>query len=173
MVLSAIEGPASDARSISLSPQALLAEDRRAASRGGASGVGAERGHACGPPPSLEADGAIRVARLSVKVVPKASRDALDGWVGHALKVRVTAPPERGKANAAVEALLAGALGLRRAQVRIIAGQGAPRKAVEIEGLSEEDVRARLGAMLESDDFLEAPRASGEKRTPDRRGRQG
>lgn len=60
------------------------------------------------------------------------------------LKLRVSAPPERGKANAAVEALLAEALGLSRENVRIVAGHGSARKIVEIAGLSETDVRARL-----------------------------
>jgi uncharacterized protein len=87
------------------------------------------------------------MARLSVKVVPKASRDAVDGFVGGALKVRVTAPPERGKANAAVEALLARTLGVARARVRIVAGHGAARKVVEVEGLREEEVRGRLAGV--------------------------
>ncbi|MEK7839378.1 MAG: DUF167 domain-containing protein, partial [candidate division NC10 bacterium] len=52
--------------------------------------------------------------RLTVKVIPKSSRDSIAGWVGDALKVCVTAAPERGKANAAVEAVLADALGLAR-----------------------------------------------------------
>ena len=51
--------------------------------------------------------------RLAVKVVPKASRDGVAGWLGDALKVCVTAPPERGKANAAVERVVAHALGVR------------------------------------------------------------
>lgn len=60
------------------------------------------------------------------------------------LKVRVSAPPERGKANAAVEELLAAALGLPRERVKIVAGASSPRKIVEIDGLSEAEVRARL-----------------------------
>ena len=54
--------------------------------------------------------------RLELKVVPKASRDRVVGWLGDRLKVQVRAAPERGKANAAVEALLAEILGagLRR-----------------------------------------------------------
>ncbi len=83
--------------------------------------------------------------RLAVKVVPKASRDGIAGWLGDALKVCVTAPPERGKANAAVEQVVADALGVPRDRVRVIAGHTSPRKVVEIDGVEEADVRARLG----------------------------
>lgn len=47
------------------------------------------------------------MARLTVKVVPGSSRDQIVGWLGDALKVKVTAPPEKGRANAAVVAILA------------------------------------------------------------------
>jgi len=82
--------------------------------------------------------------RLSVKVVPGASRDAVAGWLGETLKLRVKAPPEGGRANAAVEALLAGALGLPVADVRVVRGHGAPRKLVEVAGVPEREVRRRL-----------------------------
>jgi len=82
--------------------------------------------------------------RLHVKVIPGSSRDRIDGWLGDTLKVRVAAPPERGKANAAVEALIAGALGIPSAHVRVVSGIASPRKIVEITGLPEDDVRVRL-----------------------------
>jgi uncharacterized protein (TIGR00251 family) len=82
--------------------------------------------------------------RLSVKVVPKSSRDAVVGWVGESLKICVTAPPEKGRANAAVEAVLSEVLGLPRERVVIIAGHASPRKTVEINGLDEHEVRHRL-----------------------------
>ena len=69
--------------------------------------------------------------RIRVKVVPGASRDEIVGWVGDRLKLRVAAPPEKGKANAAVAGLLAGALGVPRAGVRIAAGGTSPLKTVE------------------------------------------
>lgn len=81
---------------------------------------------------------------LKVKVVPGASRTQLSGWLGDALKVRVSAPPEKGKANAAVEALLAGTLGLPVKSVRIVAGKGSQQKLVEIEGLSAAELRRKL-----------------------------
>lgn len=84
--------------------------------------------------------------RLSVKVVPKSSRDRIAGRMGEAIKVCVTAAPERGKANAAVVALLAKALGVPRSAVRIVAGETGARKIVEVDGLIEAVAVARLTA---------------------------
>jgi len=58
--------------------------------------------------------------------------------------VRVTAPAERGKANAAVEAVVAEALGVAAQCVRVVTGTTSPRKVVEITGLSEAEVYHRL-----------------------------
>lgn len=85
------------------------------------------------------------MTRLAVKVVPGASRDGLAGWLGEALKVRVSAPPERGRANAAVEALIAAALDLPAKQVRVVGGLSSARKVVEIGQLSAAQVGERLG----------------------------
>lgn len=84
------------------------------------------------------------ITRLAVKVVPSSSRSCVVGWIGADLKIRVTEPPERGRANAAVEELLADALGLPRSCVRIVAGGSQPRKTVEVHGLAEAELRARL-----------------------------
>lgn len=83
-------------------------------------------------------------AKLAVKVVPKAARDAVAGWMGDVLKVRVTAPPERGKANTAVLGMIADALRVPRGRVRLIAGGASERKLLEIDGLTDAEVRARL-----------------------------
>lgn len=60
---------------------------------------------------------------LEVRVVPNASRTEISGWVQGALKVRVQAPPEGGRANVAVATLLARALGLGKREVRLLAGE--------------------------------------------------
>ena len=80
--------------------------------------------------------------RLQLKVVPKASRNRVAGWVGERLKVQVTAAPERGKANHAVLEVLAEILGLSPARIRIVAGEMSALKTVEIEG--DESLLAKL-----------------------------
>ncbi|HEX2228276.1 MAG TPA: DUF167 domain-containing protein, partial [Candidatus Binatia bacterium] len=71
---------------------------------------------------------------------PGSSRDSIAGWLGDTLKITVTAPAEGGKANAAVEKILANALGVPRC-ARIVRGKTSPRKVVEISGLSESEIR--------------------------------
>jgi uncharacterized protein YggU (UPF0235/DUF167 family) len=82
--------------------------------------------------------------KLPLKVVPGSSRSGIAGWLGDALRVKVTAAAERGRANAAVEELLSEALALPRGAVKIVAGASSPRKIVEIAGLSEAEIRRRL-----------------------------
>ena len=82
--------------------------------------------------------------KLQIKVVPKSSRNGVAGWMGDTLKVWVTAPPERGKANVAVQAVLADALGVSRESIRLVAGLKSSRKVVEVEGLAAAEVHRRL-----------------------------
>ena len=82
--------------------------------------------------------------KLRLKVIPRSSRSGVVGWLGDTLKVRVTAPAERGKANAAVEVTVAEALGVSSACVRVVAGNTSARKIVEVSGLSEAEVYRRL-----------------------------
>ena len=72
------------------------------------------------------------MSRLNIKVVPGASRDQIVGWLGDALKIKVTAPPEKGKANEAVVTLLAKTLGVRRDTIEIVSDHGSPAKTVDI-----------------------------------------
>lgn len=82
--------------------------------------------------------------QLRVKVVPGSSRDAVAGWLGDELKVRVSAPPERGRANAALEKLLARVLGVARKSVHVVSGQSSAHKRVEVAGLSDAEIARRL-----------------------------
>ena len=81
---------------------------------------------------------------ITVKVVPNASRDRIVGPLGDALKIQVAAPPERGRANAAVERLLAKALGVKQKDVSVARGMSNPRKVVLVAGVSIERIQDRL-----------------------------
>ena len=93
-------------------------------------------------------------ARISLKVVPGASRSEITGWLGDRLKVRVTAPAESGKANNAVRTLLASALGVPKSSVVIIVGSASPMKILEIQSLSETEIRAKLAACTQDPKVL-------------------
>jgi uncharacterized protein YggU (UPF0235/DUF167 family) len=60
--------------------------------------------------------------------------------------VRVNAPPERGRANAAVLGVLADALGVRRSELRLVAGGAGKDKLVEVEGITLGEAERRLTA---------------------------
>lgn len=91
-----------------------------------------------------EQDGAVTFA---VRAVPRASRNQVAGVEGTTLKVRLTAPPAEGKANEALVRFLAEVLGVRRADVTIVAGAHARQKTVRVAGLTAAQTRTRLGIM--------------------------
>jgi uncharacterized protein (TIGR00251 family) len=83
-------------------------------------------------------------ALLRLKVQPRASRDEIGPVAGDELRVRVTAPPVDAAANEAVLRFLADHLRVRRGDVRLIRGQTSRHKTIAIQGLSPEEVAARL-----------------------------
>ncbi len=83
-------------------------------------------------------------AQLEVRVQPRAKRNALEAVEGQALKAYVTAPPEGGKANDALVALLSKALGVAKGRVHIVRGHRGRRKLVRIEEMAEPEARRRL-----------------------------
>lgn len=94
------------------------------------------------------------ITRLSVRLTPSGGRDQFDGLESAAdgtvwLKARVSAPPEDGKANKALIALLAKSLKLPKSSISIITGDTARKKILRIEG-DPEDVKARLDALTKT-----------------------
>jgi uncharacterized protein (TIGR00251 family) len=89
-------------------------------------------------------------ARLELRVSPGARRAAVVGRHGAAWKLRVAAPPERGRANAAVIALLAETLCVPRSDVRVVAGDTHRDKVVEVVGLTVADAERRLESCAEA-----------------------
>jgi uncharacterized protein (TIGR00251 family) len=84
------------------------------------------------------------VARITVRLTPRGGRNAIDGWHDGVLQARVSAAPVDGKANDALVRLLARALGVAASRVVIVSGGQARLKQVEIDGVTEDDVRAAL-----------------------------
>ena len=82
------------------------------------------------------------MGRLSLKVVPGSSRDEIVGWLGDSLKVKVKAPPEKGRANEAVITLLADRVGIDASSIVVVSGHGSPAKVVAIDGMPNEAIRA-------------------------------
>ncbi|MDR1010607.1 MAG: DUF167 domain-containing protein [Opitutaceae bacterium] len=82
--------------------------------------------------------------KLAIRAVPNAPRNAVAGWLGDALKVKVRAPALEGRANEALCEFLAGALGLPRRAVSIAHGDKSRQKVIQIDGLSLDETRARL-----------------------------
>lgn len=81
----------------------------------------------------LNLTGTDGAARLAVRVVPRADRNALDGLTDSgALRVRLVAPPVEGAANAALVALLAGMLRVPKRDIRILRGERGREKVVLI-----------------------------------------
>jgi uncharacterized protein len=81
---------------------------------------------------------------IAVKVVPRASKDEIVGWVDGVLKVRVTAPPQDGRANRALEEVLAAALGLKKTAVSVSSGLASAHKRVRVDGLDRDEIFAAL-----------------------------
>ncbi len=86
------------------------------------------------------------MARLKLHLAPGARQEGIGGWRGGALRLRVRARPEKGRANEAAMRLLADRLGLPRAALSIVRGATSRDKLVQVDGLSEVELRRLLGA---------------------------
>jgi len=82
---------------------------------------------------------------LRLKVKAGAKRSALLGMHGGALKIAVTAAPEKGKANRAVLKLLGDALGVPPSALQLVAGASSPDKTVLVP-LAPADLARRIEA---------------------------
>ena len=92
-------------------------------------------------------------AKLYVRVQPGAHASQIVGWEGETLQVRVQAPAKEGRANEGLLQLLAEALSLSKARLRIARGVRSRRKLVTVAGLDAAQMRARL----EANGFSRAP----------------
>jgi len=97
------------------------------------------------PPAVTERDGGVYVR---VRAAPGSRCEGILGVRGDALRVAVRAPPERGKANAALVEALARALGLHPRSVAVARGEASRDKLLWIEGLSRAEFIEKLGNLL-------------------------
>lgn len=81
------------------------------------------------------------IVSFTVRVQPRSSCDEIAGEYQDGLKIRLTMPPEDGRANEALRRLLATRLKVPLAAVRIASGERSRTKRVEIHGLTAAMIR--------------------------------
>ncbi len=81
---------------------------------------------------------------FSVKVLPRAGKNALVGWEGDVVKIRLNAPPVEGKANDALVRFLAETLWVSRAQIEIVTGHASRRKVVRVRGVTAQQIEKAM-----------------------------
>jgi uncharacterized protein (TIGR00251 family) len=81
---------------------------------------------------------------VNIRVIPRAGKSGIAGMRGDAWLVRLNAPPVDGAANSELIEVLADALGVPKRSVSIVSGERSRQKRVKIEGLTPEDLNARL-----------------------------
>lgn len=87
---------------------------------------------------------------VPVRAQPGARKNAVVGEHAGAMKVAVTAPPDQGRANKALIEVLREALGVKRSQVELIAGETTREKRFLIRGVNREDLEGRLASLMVS-----------------------
>ena len=83
---------------------------------------------------------------LNLRVSPGAAKTAVAGEHGNVLKVRVQAPPEKGKANKALVEFLSKELRIAPSRIEVISGKQSRNKRVEISGVDVRHIEQILGA---------------------------
>ena len=81
---------------------------------------------------------------ISVKVYPNASKNEIMGFVNEVLRIRISAPPVKGKANRELIAFLSRLSSINKDDISIIKGQTSRNKLISIKGLSQESASELL-----------------------------
>jgi uncharacterized protein (TIGR00251 family) len=84
------------------------------------------------------------LTRLKVRVTPNARKNAVVSWTDDELRFKVKAPAIDGKANAALIEYLSELTGAPRSKIQVRSGEKARIKIIEIDGLTPDEVRARV-----------------------------
>ena len=82
--------------------------------------------------------------KISIKVQPNSNRNEVVGVVNGVWKIKIAAPPDKGKANKELVDFLSEWLDIKKDRINILRGQTSHNKIVEIEGLSAESLSARM-----------------------------
>jgi uncharacterized protein len=90
------------------------------------------------------------MARVTVRVHPRAKRTAITGRLGEAYKLDLAAPPVEGKANEECVRFFADLAGVVRSQVRILSGLANRNKVVNVEGIDQEKLEELLARYTRS-----------------------
>jgi uncharacterized protein (TIGR00251 family) len=88
---------------------------------------------------------------FSAKIVPGSSRTCFCGLLDGMLKIKISAPPEKGKANQSLLEFLAKQLGVKKNAISIISGQTNPIKQVQVLGISADALIEKLNLNKEND----------------------
>lgn len=83
-------------------------------------------------------------ATVSIRVVPRSSKEGVAGFEGGVLRIRLNAPPVEGQANAALVRFLSKALDVPKSSIVLVAGGKGRNKIVRIEGITREALHAAL-----------------------------
>jgi len=88
--------------------------------------------------------------KLKIKVIPSSSKDCIAGWLEDTLKVKVKAPPEKGKANKAVIKVLEKCLELPKGSIEITHGSTACHKSIKISGNNDACIHEKLATLCKA-----------------------
>ena len=86
--------------------------------------------------------------KLQIKVIPSSSKNCVVGWLEDTLKIKVKAPPDKGKANKAVISLLEKTLALPRGSIKINRGQTSCIKIIHINEAGNDDIKNKIAQIL-------------------------
>ncbi|MBI2487763.1 MAG: YggU family protein [Deltaproteobacteria bacterium] len=76
---------------------------------------------------------------VEIQVQPRSSRDEICGFQNGRVKVKVTAPPEGGKANEKLREIIGKAFGVAKSKVEIVRGETSRLKTIKIHGVSRDE----------------------------------
>ncbi len=83
---------------------------------------------------------------VSVRVYPSSARNEVAGFGDGVWRVKVSAPPVRGKANRELIAYLGKVMGVGRSSLSIVKGHTSRNKVVAVDGLTQEEITGRLSS---------------------------